>query len=404
MDPSTLKQLLDVSALKILDSLDYDRSRELQLNKQLRAQGLSPELTAAILTQAQLRIEAEDKFGPFASHMLFTRDGLAQATRLPVAAHHAARMRQAGVSSVVDLGCGVGADALAFAGTDVQVRAVEIDEVTAAIAAFNMREFPTAEVVHGAAEDQDLAGFDALWCDPARRSGSHRDGQARRLSDPESFSPSLSWVVEKAAEVRAAGVKMGPALDHALVPDGWEAQWVSHNGDVVEVGLYAGDACQRAGRSALLMGDGPGTLTVHESEVPEADEPGIGELGEYLFEPDGALVRAGLVTALCDPLGVWRISPKIAYLTGDALVTGIAQRAVSQYRIVDVLPAGIKALRQALKARDIGKVIIKKRGMDIVPEKMRRQLKLTQGAESATLVFTRVGEKHVVLLTQPVTL
>lgn len=272
---------------------------------------MSPELTAAILTQAQLRIEAGDKFGPFASHMLFTRDGLAQATRLPVAAHHAARMRQAGVSSVVDLGCGVGADALAFAGTDVQVRAVEIDEVTAAIAAFNMREFPTAEVVHGAAEDQDLAGFDALWCDPARRSGSHRDGQARRLSDPESFSPSLSWVVEKAAEVRAAGVKMGPALDHALVPDGWEAQWVSHNGDVVEVGLYAGDACQRAGRSALLMGDEPGTLTVHESEVPEADEPGIGELGEYLFEPDGALVRAGLVTALCDPLGMRRISPRL---------------------------------------------------------------------------------------------
>lgn len=404
MDPSILKQLLDVSALKILDSLDYDRSRELQLNKQLREQGLSPELTVAILTQAQLRIEAEDKFGPFASHMLFTRDGLAQATRLPVAAHHAARMRQAGVTSIVDLGCGVGADALAFAGTDVQVRAVEIDEVTAAVAAFNMREFPTAEVVHSAAENQDLAGFDALWCDPARRSGSHRDGQARRLSDPESFSPSLSWVVEKAAEVRAAGVKMGPALDHALVPDGWEAQWVSHNGDVVEVGLYAGDACQRAGRSALLMGDGPGTLTVHESEVPEADEPGIGELGEYLFEPDGALVRAGLVTALCDPLGVWRISPKIAYLTGDALVTGIAQRAVSQYRIVDVLPAGIKALRQALKARNIGKVIIKKRGMDIVPEKVRRQLKLTQGSESATLVFTRVGEKHVVLLTQPVTL
>ena len=171
MDPSILKQLLDVSALKILDSLDYDRSRELQLNKQLREQGLSPELTAAILTQAQLRIEAEDKFGPFASHMLFTRDGLAQATRLPVAAHHAARMRQAGVTSIVDLGCGVGADALAFAGTDVQVRAVEIDEVTAAVAAFNMREFPTAEVVHSAAENQDLAGFDALWWDPAPPSG-----------------------------------------------------------------------------------------------------------------------------------------------------------------------------------------------------------------------------------------
>lgn len=402
MDPSTLKQLLDVSALKILDSLDYDRSREFDINKQLRAQGLSPELTATILTQAQLREEAVTKFGPFASDMLFTRDGLAQATRLPVAAHHASRMRQAGVELIIDLGCGIGADALAFAGTDVRVRAVDIDETTAAIAAFNLRDFPHAEVVHASAEEQDLAGWDALWCDPARRSGSHRDGQARRLNDPEAFSPSLSWVVEKASEVRAAGVKLGPALDHSLIPNGWEAQWVSHNGDVVEVGLYAGDACQRAGRSALLIGDEPGTLVVHESEVPEEDEPGIGELGEYLFEPDGALVRAGLITALCGPINARRVSPKIAYLTGDSPVEGLAARAVSQYRIVDVLPAGIKALRQALKERNIGKVVIKKRGMDIVPEKVRRQLKLAKGSESATLVFTRVGEKHVVLLTQPV--
>lgn len=429
MDPSTLEQLLNISALQALDSVDYSRADELKLQADLRSRGFSPELTAAILTQAQLRVHAQAKFGDFASGMLFTRDGLAQATRLPVAAHHAARMQRAGVTSVADLGCGIGADSLAMAGVGLDVSAVEIDEVTAAIAAYNLRIFDGVNVTHGAAEDFDLTRVDGLWCDPARRLGTHADGQARRLNDPEAFSPSLTWVKEAATRVRAAGIKLGPALDHALVPPGWEAQWVSHDGDVVEVCLYAGEACERPGRSALVMysaGNGTeagesgaaGTLAVHESELPSEDEPGLGTVGEYLFEPDGALVRAGLVTALCEPLAAWRISPTIAYLTGDAPVTGVAARAVSQYRIVDVLPAGIKALRAALVERGIGRVVIKKRGMDIDPDKVRRQLKLSAGkkagrkaasekagseaaSETATLVFTRVGEDHVVLLTQP---
>jgi hypothetical protein len=75
---------------------------------------------------------------------------------------------------------------------------------------------------------------------------------------------------------------------------------------------------------------------------------------------------------------------------------------VSSYRIVDVLPAGIKPLRRALVERGIGRVIIKKRGADIVPDQVRRQLKLPAG-DTATLVFTRLGEDHVVLLTQPET-
>jgi hypothetical protein len=97
-----------------------------------------------------------------------------------------------------------------------------------------------------------------------------------------------------------------------------------------------------------------------------------------------------------------RVSGPIAYLTGDRLPQGAAAAAVSSYRIVDVLPAGIKPLRRALVERGIGRVIIKKRGADIVPDQVRRQLKLPAG-DTATLVFTRLGEDHVVLLTQPET-
>ncbi|WP_101653468.1 THUMP-like domain-containing protein [Brevibacterium ihuae] len=418
MDARTLARLLEPEVFARLADIDYRPAEELALASRLRAEGLEPEAAAALLAQAALRIEAEPKFGPFAVDMLFTRDGLAQATRLPVAAQHARRMLAARPRTLADLGCGLGADTMAFAGMDSSleaIAAVEADEVTAALATFNLRHFDTVTVTHGRAEDHDLAGTDALWLDPARRalpgagSGTSRargtadaHGSTRRITDPEAFSPSLIWAFEAASGVRAAGIKLGPALDHALVPAGWEAQWVSHGGDVVEVALYAGDAIGRAGRNALVL-DPRGPVEVHESEVPAEDEDGIGEIGEYLFEPDGALVRAGLVTALCEPLAVRRISKPIAYLTGDALPTGAGARLVRGYRIREVLPAGLKPLRRALVSRGIGQVVIKKRGADIVPDQVRRRLKLPAG-DKATLVFTRLGENHVVLLTEPVDL
>lgn len=444
MDARTLARLLEPEVFARLAEIEYRPADELALAARLRKEGLEPEAATALLAQAALRLEAEGKFGPFAADMLFTRDGLAQATRLPVAAHHARRMLAVDPTRLADLGCGLGADTMAFAGMDSTleaVDAVEADEVTAAIATFNLRHLDTVTVTHGLAEDYDLARADALWLDPARRalpgggtagggtksgsgaksggtkagatgagagkgaSGAGRGatdahGSARRITDPEAFSPSLTWAFDAASRVRAAGIKLGPALDHALVPDGWEAQWVSHDGDVVEAALYSGDAAQRAGRNALVLHP-QGPVQVHESEVPADDEDGIGDLGDYLFEPDGALVRAGLVTALCDPLDARRISRPIAYLTGDRVPTGAGARLVRTYRIREVLPAGLKPLRAALVARGIGRVVIKKRGADIVPEQVRRRLKLPAG-DPATLVFTRIGEDHVVLLTDPV--
>ena len=425
MDPQTLTELLDVSVLDRLDRIEDLPADELARSSALRKEGYSAEVTAGLLTQAQLRKEAVKKLGPFAEDMLFTRDGLAQATRLPVAAHHARRLLGEGqdtggesdsgrgsgtdngnetsadaAPTIADLGCGIGADSFAFAGMGAQVRAVDADEVTAAIASFNLRHLANASVEHARAEDVDTSEFDALWFDPARRTigKGTTGGSTARIFDPEEFSPSLSWVIDKAIAAKAAGVKLGPALDHSLIPDEAEAQWVSHAGEVVEVCLYFGKARQRPGRSALVMGDR--TLLVHEDNLPDDDEEGVGEIGQYLLEPDGAIVRAGLVTALCGPLQARRVHPKIAYLTTDVEPTGPASAGVSAYEVTDVLPAKIPSLRKALISRGIGSVVIKKRGADIVPDQVRRQLKLPSG-DKATLVFTRLGERHVVLLTQP---
>jgi hypothetical protein len=140
MDATELRELLTTEGLRLLDSLPPFESGAdvLRTVATLRKDGHAPALVAAVLNQSKLRSRAMPKFGPFAERMLFTEAGLEQATRLKVAALHAGRFRDAGVTSVADLGCGIGADALALAAIDLRVTGVERDEVTAAIAAYNL--------------------------------------------------------------------------------------------------------------------------------------------------------------------------------------------------------------------------------------------------------------------------
>ncbi len=98
----------------------------------------TPGQAAAVLTQAELRRRAVTKFGEAAGRLFFTRDALEQATRSDVARWRAERLRDAGATQVVDLGCGIGADALAFAAAGLDVVAVEFDPATAVLAAANL--------------------------------------------------------------------------------------------------------------------------------------------------------------------------------------------------------------------------------------------------------------------------
>src|SRR6185312_14847724 len=233
MAPDAISPLLTPAGWELLSSLGpYREADSLKLNESLRKAGHSPELVAAALTQARLRARAEAKFGEFAHQMLFTQAGLEQATRLSIAALHAQRFTTAGITSVADLGCGLGADSMAMASLDINVTAVEMDEVTAACTTINLMPFPHATVVCGKAEDTDLEGIGGVWLDPARRTTS--TSGTTRLFDPEAFSPPLSFVEQLADRGLAVGVKMGPGIPHDALPENCEVQWVSVNGDVIE--------------------------------------------------------------------------------------------------------------------------------------------------------------------------
>ena len=391
MDRSELVELLSAEGLRLLDSLPPYRTEQdvLRLVADLRKAGHSPGLVAAVLTQAKLRKKAATKFGEFASRMLFTEAGLEQATRLPVAARHAGRYRSAGLDRVADLGCGIGGDALAIAALELEVTAVESDEVTAAIAAFNLAPFPSATVEHGRAEDVDLRGFDGVFLDPARRTAGH--AQTERLMDPDDYTPSLGFAYELATG-RSVGLKLGPGFDRDLIPSTAEAQWISADGQVVELGLWFG-ALARPGvrRAALVLRAEEAHELVADADSEDAE---TGELGEFVYEPDGAVIRARLIGDLARRLGGRMLADGIAYITADsATPTPFA----AGFRIRETLPFGERDLRRALRERRIGTLEIKKRGVEVDPAALRKRLALS-GDRSATLILTRIAGRHTALL------
>ncbi|WP_347754459.1 class I SAM-dependent methyltransferase [Agrococcus sp. ProA11] len=384
MDASELRLLLSTEGLALLERTESELGERTDVVREvsrLRAEGHDPRLVAAVLTQARLRRRAKVKFGEFASGMLFTEAGLEQATRLRVAAHHAGRMRQAGIASVADLGCGIGADALAFATLGLQVTAVERDEVTAAIAMYNLAAW-SATVVHGDALETPI-DVEALWFDPARRD------DRRRLSDPGDWSPALDRVFARAAE-QPAGVKLAPGIDRSLLPSDAEQQWVTDGLETVEAVVWTGRLARPGiARSALVLSDAGAAELAGEPAHPEQ-----GTLGDVLYEPAGAVIRAELIGALAERLGAAAISEGIAYLSGSAQhATPLAQA----FRVRETMPLDERGIAKRMRALGIGELEIKKRGADIDPAAFRRRLKLA-GDERATLFLTRVGGRHRAIL------
>jgi len=424
---SELAGVLTPEGFKLLNELwrsgDYATVDVLKLSERLRSEGYDPAIVSSVLSQLKLRTQAETKFGPFVDQMIFTDAGLQQATSLQVAAHHARRFARAGVDEVIDLGAGLGADALAIAGIDIAVTAVEIDQTTAAATTINLMPFPHAKVeVADATQwvtDNPVAAdtVRGYWLDPARRKTLSQG--TVRIFDPESFSPPLSFVEELANAGYTLGVKLGPALAHDVIPDTAEAQWVSLHGSVVEAVLWFNMAQRSDVRRAALIIDASGaselTSPTDFDASPDVPVAGIDGATGYLYEPDGAVIRAGLVTDLMvehfmdgdtsNAAGARQLDEHIAYFCSDiyketSFATG--------YRIIDVLPYKIKTLRGYIRGHGVTRLDIKKRGVDVSPEELRRTLmqgiktKKPASGEHLTLVLTRVGDARYAIVVQPI--
>ncbi len=399
MDRSEFAKLFTPEALALLNAIgDLDAKADvLKLVSALRAEGYDPGLVAAVLSQAKLRRRARKKFGDFTDGMLFTEDGLEQASRLQAAALHAGRFRGAGIKQVADLGCGLGAESMAMGAIDLNVRAFEIDEVTAALAVFNLGAFENVEVEQADITTLDLSQFEALFFDPSRRELDGKGERATRKFDPAQFSPNFNWVLEQ-ARTKPTGIKLGPGHPHEAIAQDAEAQWLSIDGDLVELALWFGEVKRpKVARAATVVN----STGRHEivSETFESEPAEVSQLKQFIYEPDNAIVRSHLIADLANEVGATLISREIAYLTSDEQIDSPMMRG---FRVLDEMAFDRKKLKAYLRERNIGTLEIKKRGVDVVPEQLRKELSL-KGEIAATLILTRIGDDHRALLAEPLT-
>ncbi|WP_405586388.1 THUMP-like domain-containing protein [Streptomyces sp. NBC_01190] len=389
MDPETFRALLTADGQALLTALrEHDHADDLAVATRLR-RTYDAGLVSAALGQARLRQRAVAKFGAADAHrMYFTPDGVEQATRATVAAHRAGRFRALGVGRLADLCGGVGGDAIALARAGIEVLAVDRDPLTCAVAGANAEALGLADRIEVRCADVtgiDPGPYDAVFVDPARRTG------RGRTFDPEAYSPPLSWALTAARTVPFAAVKVAPGIPHEAVPKDAEAEWVSDRGDVKEAALWFGTE-PGAVRATLL----PSGATLRAAAMPQ-DPPPVRPVGRFLYEPDGAVIRAHLVAAVAAELGGGLIDPTIAYVTADEpRPTPYA----AGYEIGDVLPFNLKRLKALLREREVGTLTVKKRGSAVEPEEVRRRVK-PRGPNAATVFLTRVAGAPAMLIGQP---
>ncbi|MGV9304585.1 class I SAM-dependent methyltransferase [Nonomuraea sp. NPDC003727] len=413
-------------------------------------------LTSAALTQAKLRERGRAKFGDDAALMYFTPHGVEQATRREVAEHRARRIalltaRPAAPASpheipttpqgapprpgsrlrVVDVCSGIGGDLVALARAGCEVDAVDTDPLTVSVALANADALGLSDRVTVRTADAasvDPAAYDVLFADPARRTAKGR------TFDPNAYSPTWPVILDLLERAPAACLKVAPGIPYEFVPPGAEAEWVSFKGEVKEAAIWTGalsgmavdagqagtsvgqagtdagqagtDAGGRAvprarigeaaaggaefGRRATLLPEG-GTLTPTGAQAP------VGPVGRYVYEPDGAAIRAHLVAEVAAMVNGRLADPLIAYITGDDLVDTVW---ASRYEVNEVMPFSVKKLRAALRARNVGNVTIKKRASAVDIERLRSDLRLS-GNISAVVILTRISDRPSVLICTP---
>jgi hypothetical protein len=353
---------------------------------------LSAEQASAVMEQAALRRRGEAKFSRAAS-MLFTPEGLEQASGERLARHSADRYQ--GISRVADFCCGIGGDTIALAG-EARVDAYDNDPVRLSCAEHNATVYGLSERVSfhladvqaielaGSSIDGRPPASDAIFFDPSRRA------EGRRIFSLSEYHPPVTLVERWLPVVPAIGVKVAPGVLRHEVSWDCEQEFVAEGTDLKECLLWFGPLKTSPQRATVL----PAAATLIAGGAPE---PPIEAPAGWLYDPSPAVTRAGLVWELALILGARQHDPRLAYLSAPDLIETPFARA---YAIESWMPFNLKRLQAQLRLAGVGRVEVHRRGAPIDPADLERRLRL-EGDEYRLLFVTRLRGAMVVVTCHP---
>jgi hypothetical protein len=321
-----------------------------------------------------LRRRAAAKLGELCdvANWLFTDEALQQATAAPVARHRAGRLAASG-RPVHDATCSIGTELAALRDAGIRAVGSDVDPVRLAMARHNLGPAASlcrADALHPVTRDA------VVVVDPARRTG------GRRRFSPEDYQPGLTPLTQS-YRGRDLVVKCSPGIDFdylARLGFNGEIELTSYRGSVREACLWSVGLAGRGVRRRASVLDAGEQIT-----DTEPDDCPVRPAGRWIVDPDGAVVRAGLVRHYGARHGLWQLDPDIAYLSGDRLPAG-----VRGFEVLEQLAFDERRLRQALSVLDCGVLEILVRGVQVDPDALRRRLRL-RGGRPLSVVITRIG-------------
>lgn len=375
------------------------RLNAVRIAKTLRKE-TTPERSALVMEQAQLRIRARKKFTRPDS-MFFTRRGLEQSSGKLLAQYKARRF--ADHSNVADICCGIGGDFIALGKRrlkndnlpgDGKTVGVDSDELTCLFAQRNFEVLgldpALMSVQQTEFEKLALKSFDGIHIDPDRRvNGKSVHGNR--------FSPALGPIFEKAGKGCSLAIKVAPATPFSnYFPAEIEREWIGDHRECKQQVLWMGRAARNPGaRSATYIGRDGKISRITVSELDLDQTPAVFDtIHQYIYEPHPAVLASKLTEAIAIKYGLRRFTSSIAYLTGDVLVD---DPLLPRFEVLQILPMSLRKTGKALNALGVGEIEVKKRGIENVAKEQYDRLKL-EGPHKATLMLTRLGKTRIVVI------
>jgi SAM-dependent methyltransferase len=290
-----------------------------------------------------LLAKARAKFSK-ASAMRFDGEGLEISSPETLSLYRASRF--AGCAKALDLGCGIGGDTIGLASKIPKVVAVELNPVRLDFARKNCEAYGLKDVEFAQGDytklDLKKFGADCAFADPSRRAGSERKNAL------EETTPPVPKVVDMLSKLGLKGfaVECPTRLSPSDVPWDCEKEYASLRGELISLTLYFG-ALKKADVSAVSLPAGA-RLEGAPSAAPEETD-----LKEFFFEPDEAVVSAGLFNRLAVSLGLdaWR-----GFLTSEKLAESPFFR--NRFKVVQ-RGVSAKNVLAALRNSGAGKVVIR---------------------------------------------
>ena len=386
MEQESAQFLLSANGRDILSFIESLSKEPLETGKILRNRypSVKPSHLSAAVELSVARKKGITKFSR-AGEMFFTRETLEQSTGEGIASHCAERF--SGIDRTLDACCGIGGDSIALGKVVNSLTCMDISPVHLAFCKENLRiRGIEAEMVEADITEMkdSLSGYIAVFMDPSRRIDS------KRSFDPSKMSPPLSEVIDILGKVPCGAAKLPTSINSYDISIPHELEWISNADGLKEAVMWTGGFA-RCRTSVTLLHENVSLNDIMLS----GGEPEINKAGGYLYEPDPALIRSGLLGRKAVSAGLWLINDKIAYMSSDKYVQ---DPFFTAYRILKCLDFNLKVIERELRDMDAGILTVKKRGFPMLPEEIAGKIKL-DGKKAVTIVATKeLGKSKVFIV------